>query len=75
MSFGETRLGSEGESHAEHAERVIPKARLEIKAIDRTTDRQTAVMVDLTEQLAGKAALQEAPARIAERMLPRIVKP
>ena len=38
------------------------------------TDRQTAVMVDLTEQLAGKAALQEASARIAERMLTKIVK-
>ena len=38
------------------------------------TDPQTAVMVDLTEQFAGKAALQEAAAQIAERMLPKIVK-
>ena len=37
------------------------------------TDRQTAVVVDLTEQIAGKAALQKAAAEIAERMLPKLV--
>jgi len=36
-------------------------------------DRQTALVVDLTEQLAGKAALQEAAARLAERLLPKLV--
>lgn len=73
----------EGEGFSEFAMRhgnlVSVKARLEVKAIDRNTDkviaadRQTAVVVDLTEQIAGKAALQEAAAQIAERMLPKIV--
>ena len=57
------------------------KARLEVKATDRVggkvlaIDRQIAVEVDLTEQLAGKKALQNAAATIAERLLPRIVQP
>jgi hypothetical protein len=55
------------------------KARLEVKAIDPATDkiiaidRQVAVEVDLTEQIAGKKALQKAAAMIAERMLPKLV--
>jgi hypothetical protein len=59
---------------------VTVKARLEVKAIDRRTDkivaidRQTAMEVDLTEQTAGKKALQKAAAAIAERMLPRLVE-
>jgi len=74
----------EGEGFSEFAARrgniVSVKARVEIKAIDRQTDkviaidRQTAVEVDLTEQLAAKKALQEAAALIAERMLPKLVK-
>jgi hypothetical protein len=36
-------------------------------------DRQTDVEVDLTEQIAGKKALQKAAATIAERMLPKLV--
>ncbi|MCG2661071.1 MAG: CsgG/HfaB family protein [Kiritimatiellae bacterium] len=62
-----------------HGNLVSVKARLEVKAIDRqtdkviATDRQTAVVVDLTEQIAGKAALQKAAAEIAERLLPKLV--
>lgn len=56
------------------------KARVEIKAIDRktgkvlATDRQTAIAVDLGEQVAGKTALQDAAAQIAERLLPKLLK-
>ncbi|MBT3377215.1 MAG: curli assembly protein CsgG [Lentisphaerae bacterium] len=74
----------QGEGFSEFAMRrgnlVSVKARLEVKAIDPktdkviATDRQTAVVVDLTEQIAGKAALQKAAAEIAERLLPKIVE-
>jgi hypothetical protein len=73
-----------GEGFSEFATRtqrlVSVKARLEVEAVDRqtnkliATDRQTAVVVDLSEQLAGKAALQEAAAAIAERLLPKLVR-
>jgi TolB-like protein len=73
-----------GEGFSEFATRqgelVSVKARLEIKAIERGTgrilaaDRQTTVVVDLTEQIAGKTALQEAAADILERLLPKITK-
>lgn len=68
------------ETAARHGNLVSVKARVEIKAIDRKTDkilfvdRQTALVVDLTENIASKAALQEAAAIIAERMLPKLVK-
>jgi TolB-like protein len=73
-----------GEGMSEFAMRlgnlVSVKARVELKAVDRQTgkvlaaDRQTVVVVDVTEQVAGKTALQEAAARLAERVLPQIVK-
>lgn len=73
-----------GEGFSEFAMRrgnlVSVKARLEVKAIDGQTDeviaidRQHAVEVDLTEQIAGKKALQNAASAIAERMLPKLVK-
>jgi TolB-like protein len=65
---------------ARHGNLISVKARLEVKAVDPNTgrvvaiERHTAVAVDLTEQLAGKAALQEASAAIAERLLPKLVK-
>lgn len=74
----------EGEGFSEfgmrHGNIVSVKARLEVKAIDQATDkviaidRQTAVEVDLTEQIAGKKALQSAAAAIAERMLPKLIQ-
>ena len=77
------QVAVEGEGFSEFAMRrgnlVSVKARLEVKAIDRdsgriiATDRQTAVEVDLTEQVAGKKALQSASAVIAERILPKPV--
>jgi TolB-like protein len=66
---------------ARHGNLISVKARLEVKAVDAAShrvlaiDRQTTVQVDLTEQLAGKAALQEAGAEIAGRLLPKIVQP
>lgn len=62
-----------------HGNLVSVKARLEVKAVDQqtdkviATDRQTAVVVDLTEQIAGKSALQKAAAEIAERLLPKLI--
>jgi len=71
-----------GEAFSEFAGRrgnlVSVKARVEVKAIDRAsgevlaTDRQVTVAVDLAEQIAAKNALQEAGARIAERLLVKL---
>jgi TolB-like protein len=68
------------ETATRHGNLISVKARVEIKAIDRKTDkilavdRQTALVVDLTENIAGKAAIQEAAAILAERILPKLVK-
>jgi TolB-like protein len=71
-----------GEAFSEFSGRrgnlISVKARLEVKAIDRASgrilasDRQVTVAVDLAEQIAAKTALQEAGARIAERMLVKL---
>lgn len=59
---------------------VSCKARLEIKAIERTSgriiavDRQTSVAVDLSEQIAAKTALQNAAAELTERLAAKIAK-
>ena len=73
-----------GEAFSEFAGRVGPlvsvRARVEIKAVDRRSgkvlavDRQTVRAVDLSEQIAGKTALQEAAADIAGRLLPKLVQ-
>lgn len=73
----------QGEGMSEFATRhgnlISVKARLEVKIVDRATgkvvaiDRQTRIAVDLVEQIAGKQALQDAAADIAERLLPKIV--
>ncbi len=59
---------------------VSVKARLELKAVDSKTnqdiaaDRITVVKVDLAEQVAGKQALQDAAAVLAERIIPKLVR-
>ncbi|MBU2885165.1 CsgG/HfaB family protein [Gilvimarinus agarilyticus] len=55
------------------------KARLEVRAIDQATnrviavDRQVEVEIDVSEMIAAKGALQSASAKIAERLLPKLV--
>jgi TolB-like protein len=73
-----------GEGFSEFASRhgnlVSVKSRLEVKAVERKSgktlavDRDVTVAVNLSEQLAGKAALQDAAANVAERILPQLAK-
>lgn len=82
-SAGKADVLIQGEGFSEVAVRrgnlVSVKARLEVKAVDQATnkvlatDRQTTVEIDLTEQMAGKKALQNAAMTIAERLLPKLV--
>ena len=59
---------------------ISVKARVELRAVDRksgtvlVSDQQSAIAVDLSEQIAAKTALQEATLRLAGRMLKRLVK-
>lgn len=72
-----------GEGFSELATRigdlVSVRARVEVKVVDPVTnkvlaiDRQTVIVVDVSEQIAGKSALQKATAEIAERLLPKLV--
>ena len=81
---GKADLIIKGEAFSETAGRtgniVTVKGRVELKVIDRRTDkvvaveRQVSVVADLAELNAGKAALQEAAATIAERLLPKLGK-
>jgi TolB-like protein len=81
---GKADIIIKGEGISEVASRngnlITIKARVEIKAIERktdkilATDRQTVMVVDLSEQIASKSAFQEAAAKLAERILPKLVK-
>jgi serine/threonine protein kinase/TolB-like protein len=72
----------DGEAFSELATRygnlISVKAHVEMKAVDRRSgkviaaEQQTAIAVDLAEQNAGKTALQDAAAAIAQRLLPRL---
>ncbi|MBI4023448.1 MAG: curli assembly protein CsgG [Verrucomicrobia bacterium] len=59
---------------------VSCKGRVELKIIQKASgkilavDRQTSVAVDLSEQIAAKAALQRSAQELAERMIPKAVK-
>ncbi len=58
---------------------VSCKGRVEVKVIERITgkiiavDRQTETAVDLSEQIAGKTAIQNAAKQIAIRIVPKVV--
>jgi hypothetical protein len=57
---------------------VSCKGRVEVKVRDIASgewvvvDRQVAVAIDLSEQIAAKCALQDAAAQLAERVLPKL---
>lgn len=66
---------------ARHNDLISVKGRLEIKATSTASgkvlaaDRQTEIVVDVSERIAGKSALQQAAAAIAQRLLPKITSP
>jgi hypothetical protein len=74
----------EGEAFSEMGLRrgnlVSSKGRVEVKAIERLTgkvlavDRQMDVAVDLSPEISGKAALQNAASNLSERLIMEILK-
>lgn len=63
-----------------HGNLISCRSRIELKARDRATgkiiavDRQTSVAVDIAEQSAAKAALENAADTLAARLVPALVK-
>ena len=59
---------------------VSSKGRVEVKVIERMTgrilasDREVVVAVDLSPEIAGKKALQNATAQLSERLVPALLK-
>lgn len=73
----------QGEAFSQFATRrgnlISVSARVELKAIDKNenviaVDCQSGMAVGLSEAVTGKTAIQEAAAKIAERMLPKLTK-
>lgn len=66
---------------ARRGQLVSARARAEVKAVRAADgkvlaiDRETSVAVDVADATAGKSALQNAALTLAERMLPKLVKP
>jgi len=64
---------------ARHGNLISVRARLEVKIVERRSNkliaiyRQASIGVDLSEQIAGKSALQEAAALAAEQLLPKLL--
>jgi hypothetical protein len=83
-SIGQSDITLTGEGISETVGRVgdltAVRARVELKGVHRETgevlfaDRQTVVLVGASEQIAGKSALEEAAAVLAERALPKIAE-
>jgi serine/threonine protein kinase len=83
-SIGQSDVTLSGEGISETIGRVgdmtAVRARVELKGVHRETgkvlfaDRQTVVLVGASEQIAGKSALQEAAAILAERSLPKLAE-
>lgn len=59
---------------------VSSKGRVEVKVIERSTgrilavDREVVVAVDLSPEIAGKKALQNATAQLSERLVPMLLR-
>jgi len=74
-----------GEAFSEYAGRhgnlVSCRARVEIRmsrpgnSTLLLADRETAVAVDLAEDMAGKAALEDASAKLLDRIVPKLISP
>lgn len=72
-----------GEAFSEYAVQngnlITCKARVEIKAVDQESgeiiaiDRETALAVDVSENIAGKLAIENATRKLVKRIVPKIV--